>query len=737
MRYIIFPTSLFVGYFSVFTNAQNIPTDSSTIALNEVVVSPNKVEETTKTIAQQVQVLNAAQIRNLQAQSTADLVANTGNVFVQKSQAGGGSITLRGFEANRTLLVIDGVRMNNLIYRSGHLQNIITTDNNSLDRVEILFGPSSTIYGSDALGGVVHLYTKKPTLATLGNLHSIKANAFSRYGTVNNELTNHLNFNLGNTKLASLTSLTVSEFGDLRGGANQNPFYESSYGERPVFAQRINGKDSLVKNSDRYLQTQSGYKQYDAVQKFLYQPNERTTHLANFQYSTSSNIPRYDRLTDPAGKGLRFSQWYYGPQTRWLGAYDMNLKNPQGAFQGIHLGINYQHITESRHTRRFNNLNLNHRNERVQVWGVNLDFHKIIHHHDIRFGLDGQYNILQSTANIENIATGISQPLDTRYPDGANSMTNTALYFSHTWQWNDQLALVDGLRVGFASLQSSFVDTTFFKFPYKNVNQNNPVFSGNLGIIHNPTDAWKLSLLVSTGYRVPNIDDLSKVFESGSGRVIVPNNNLKPERTINTELAITNIFENKTRLENVVYYTQFVDAIVTDKYQYNGKDSLRYDGITSRVYANQNKQNAYIYGFSSNLKSQCNEHISLSMAVNYTYGRIKTDSSDVPLDHIPPLMMRLALNYKYKKFNTDLFVNYNGWKRLKDYYLNGEDNEQYATPRGMPAWFTLNVRASYQLHSLLALQTGIDNVFDTQYRTFASGINAPGRNIFFAVRFSY
>ena len=127
----------------------------------------------------------------------------------------------------------------------------------------------------------------------------------------------------------------------------------------------------------------------------------------------------------------------------------------------------------------------------------------------------------------------------------------------------------------------------------------------------------------------------------------------------------------------------------------------------------------------------------LSFGMNYTYARIKTDSSDAPLDHIPPFMARVQLTYTNKNFSSDFFVNYNGWKKLKDYYLNGEDNEQYATADGMPAWFTANLRVSYKVNKLLTLQAGVDNIFDTQYRTFASGINAPGRNVFAAIRFHY
>lgn len=720
------------------TLAQSTSADSvKNILLNEVVISVNKTEETKRTVAQQIQALNAKQIADLQAQSTADIIANTGSVFVQKSQMGGGSPVIRGFEANRILLVIDGVRMNNIIYRSGHLQNIVTLDNTILDRAEVLFGPSSTIYGSDALGGVIHLYTKRPSFVAGDEKTHLKVNAFTRYGSVNDELTGHVDFNIGGKKFASLTSLTFSDFGDLRGGENQNPFYSGSYGERPWYVERINGKDSLVKNSDRYLQVQSAFSQYDLLQKFAYKQSERVAHGLNFQYSSSSDVPRYDRLTDPSGSGLRYAEWYYGPQARLLGSYDFQYTNVESKIQGVHAGVNFQNIEESRHTRRFGSNKLAHRIENVNVLGFSLDFRRTTHHHTLRFGLDAQYNTLTSTANEEDITNGSKVPLDTRYPDGDNSMANAAVYFSHTWRINDAVTLTDGFRVGFVALHSSIKDSSFFHLPFTTVDQSNPVYSGSVGLINSPSDDVKLSLLLSTGFRAPNVDDLSKVFESSPGTVIVPNENLEPEKTINTEIGITKTFDNRTIWENVMYYTQFIDAIVTDDFMVNGQDSLVYDGTLSRVLANQNKGKAFVYGFSSNINSQCSEHLSLTFGINYTYGRIKTDSSDYPLDHIPPFMARMQLSYTKDKFNSNLFVNYNGGKKLKDYYLNGEDNEQYATPVGMPAWFTLNLHASYSLHKLFTLQAGVDNIFDTQYRTFASGINAPGRNVFAAIRFHY
>jgi len=212
--------------FPYLTNAQTKFETKDTISfLDEIIITANKFPEQKKYVAQQILTLSSKYIFKANAQNTADLLVSTGNVFIQKSQLGGGSVTLRGFEANRNLLVIDGVRMNNLIYRGGHLQNIITTDQSSFDRIEVLFGPASTIYGSDALGGVIAMYTKKPELSLNQKKH-FELNAFSRYGSVNKEITAHVDVNAGNQKLASFTSLSFSDFGDLKSGRNTNQLYK-------------------------------------------------------------------------------------------------------------------------------------------------------------------------------------------------------------------------------------------------------------------------------------------------------------------------------------------------------------------------------------------------------------------------------------------------------------------------------------------------------------------------------
>jgi len=711
-------------------------TDTITNTLQEVVISANRIIEKKKLNPQQIILIPKDEMQIFQSQTTADVLQKTGNVFVQQSQQGGGSPVIRGFEASRVLLVIDGIRMNNLIYRSGHLQNIITTDNTAMEKIEIIYGPSSTIYGSDALGGVIHMYTQQPKLSSDSSSFKFHLNALSRYGSVNNEFTNHIDFNLGFKQLASFTSLTYSKFDDLRMGTNQNPFYSGQYPIRTFYVKRIDNKDSMLKNSDKYLQRPSGYDQYNIIQKFLWQNNPYSKHIINIQYTSSSEIPRYDRLSEYQGSNLKFAEWYYGPQKHFIAAYDYNYSKSISIFDYIRVLANYQSYEESRHTRRFKKNQLQSQIENVNVYGLNIDALKKINKHHIQYGLDLQMNNLISTAREKDITTNDEKPFKTRYPDGNNKMFFGSLYWSHKYFINNEnLLLTDGFRIGYAYLHSTFKDTTFFKFPFDKAEQKNITFSGNIAIINNIRNEWKLAFLISSGFRVPNVDDLGKVFDSQPGAVIIPNPNIQPEKTLTEEISITKFFNKNSYFENTIYYTQIFDGIVTDKFQYNGQDSIVFNGVKSIVLANQNKQRSYIYGFSSQLKHDFDKHFSITINFNYTYGRIKTDSIDYPLDHIPPLFSKLSFSYKpSEKLKFSMFLLYNGQKKVSDYNMFGEDNFKYATPIGMPAWATLNFRIQWIIWKHTTLITGIDNIFDTQYRTFSSGINAPGRNLFITLK---
>jgi hemoglobin/transferrin/lactoferrin receptor protein len=420
-----------------------------------------------------------------------------------------------------------------------------------------------------------------------------------------------------------------------------------------------------------------------------------------------------------------------------LGAYDVTASELSGYFNRISVGINFQHVEESRHQRRFGSASLDNRIEKVDVMGYYIGIQKITAEHNLRLGADGQFNKLRSTAFRKDIDTQQELPLSTRYPDGSNTMQHHGFYATHTWNLHRKWILNDGVRFQISQLRSEFKSKDFFPFPFNEAKQNNSALTGNLGIIFLPDSQWKISAMASSGFRVPNVDDLGKVFESANGRIIVPNKDLKPERTYNADFSVSKIFLNKIKWENNAFYTLFRDAIVTDQFTFNGQDSIVYDGVMSAVFANQNKRKAFITGFSSILMADITGRFSFKASVTYTYGRIETDTGRVPLDHIPPVYGRAELSYVHGKLQVNFSSDFNGWKKLKDYYLNGEDNEQYATPEGMPAWYVFNLGASYKVTRHWQLSAGCHNLLDTQYRLFASGINAAGRSMFAALKFTW
>jgi len=741
------------------SHAQNkaaADTTHKNTTLDEVVISANNFKEKKKNVAQLIDVITAKTIAETNAQNTGDLLINTGKVFVQKSQQGGSSPVIRGFEASRILIVIDGVRMNNAIYRSGHLQNIITADQNMLSRVEVLYGPSSTIYGSDALGGAIHLITKSPVLSGTDKT-LVTGSAFSRYSSVNNEKTFHVNASIGGKKLAWLQSYNFSNFGDMKMGSIYPQKYPN-FGSRDSFIVTNNAIDEIVANNDKSVQKFSGYKQWDIMQKLLFKQNEHITHSLNFQFSNTNNVPRYDRLQDIKSNRLRFAEWFYGPQKRLLAAYELNAEKALG-FDAVKVNINYQDIEESRQTREFRRYDrFDSRIEHVKVFGTTISGRKIMGNNELSVGVDLQLNDVKSTAFRRNIITGAESKLDTRYPDGKNNMNYIALFAQHLYKFSNQkLVLNDGIRLQSVQLKSIIKDNSFFKLPDTAVTQNNIAVTANIGLVYTASKNTLLRATISSGFRAPNLDDL-KIFESATAakQVVVPNADIKPEYTYNADISIQQKIGAKFSFELAGFYTLFTNAIVNAPYQLNGQDSINYNGIISQVLASQNVNKASVYGFTAGFNAEIISGLTLASTISFTHGSFDADASitspvyekqsngtyllvnkkvsSIPLDHIPPVYGKTSLKYGYKIFNTEFSVLYNSWKRLDQMNASGEDNQQYATADGFPSWVTANWRGNLTITKALQLQLGVENIFDRNYRYFASGFSAGGRNYFVTLR---
>ena len=714
--------------------------DTATInRLNEVKLQSQRYIKSKKNTAQEIQTITQKDIEFGNFQNTADMLSNSGKLAVQKSQQGGGSPVIRGLESNRILLLVDGIRMNNLIFRGGHLQNVITVDENMLESTDILFGSSSTPYGSDALGGAINLITKRALLFSENNNKSFSGNFNTRYSSVNKEKTGHVDFRFSGNKWATLTSFSYNDFGDLKMGSKLNG-HNDFFGGRPSYVETVNGIDNIVKNDDPLVQKFSGYKQYNAMQKILFKPNATTEHGLNLQFSTTTDIPRYDRLTDLKSNGdFRTATWNYGPQKRILAGYKF-VKEKAILNSDLSIGANYQNVEESRITRNYKAPNQVTRLEKVSVFSVNADLKTKLGKGELLYGVEAFYDDLKSTASRINVLTNVTSAADTRYSDGKNYTLRTDAFATYFSKINDKTSYNLGARAGYATLKSEFVDKTFFPFPFSDINQKNVTYSASAGIANNSTDNVKIAFNVATGFRTPNVDDLSKVFESAKGvSLIVPNPDLKPEKNVTGDFTIS-LFDNKIiTFDNTLFYTKLFDVIVTDNFNLNGQTSVIYDGALTKVTANQNLGTATIFGYSTGLKINITPSFKFYGSFNYTYGRVESRDTNPkrPLDHIPPYYGITGFNFENKWVNLDLNMLYNGKKHVEDYSNSGEDNLVYAPANGMPAWQTYNFKVAVKPYKNVMVFTGVENIVDVQYRTFASGINAAGRNIYLGLKYQF
>lgn len=707
------------------------------IIMKEIVISGNKTEQRRSDISNQITVIKKETIENTPINNMGDLLEKKANVFVQRSQLGGSSPVIRGFEASRVLIVVDGVRMNNAIYRSGHLQNVITLDNYNLERAEVIAGPGSLIYGSDALGGVMHFITRKPILARDTNKFAVHADANLQYSTALQGKKLNFSIGLGGKKLGSFTSFTVADYGGLRIGNNNMSKYDD-WGLNTKYIEFINGKDSIVANNNPIQIRNTQYSQYDVLQKFLYKPNAVSEYILNLQVSNSSNIPRTDRLNLLNAKGLPTNaEWDYGPQTRLFGSLQANYKKNTLLFSRLSLTAAFQKIHESRITRSYISPWRTTRFENVSVASLNADAVKFIGaKHGIYYGAEFLYNEVYSIAPMFNIYTAEQKVNTTRYPENGAYTRSYSVYVKDEYRISDMLTLSAGARFNQYSLNAGFAQPKN-SVNFTDLSLNSSSVVGNIALNYHPCDDFKYYVQLSSGYRSPNLDDLGKFSpDAALNRVVVPNGNLNSEKIYNFEMGFYKRTSSKFEFEVIPYFMFLTDFFSIQAGQYNGQDSILADGQMMKVYALANKNNGINFGVSARMSYIFLNHVKAYTNYTYTYGRNLTD--DVPLDHISPMFGIVGTEYSKGKLTIDVNMKYNGAKVLSQYGpVGSEDNIEYATADGTPAWWTLNANANYQITKAVKLNIGLDNLFDARYRPFSSTISAPGINAFIGLRAAF
>lgn len=688
------------------------------------------------------------------SQTSADVLANHAEVFVQKSQMGGGSPVIRGFEANKVLLVVDGVRMNNAIYREGHIHNSITLDNSILEQAEVIYGPGSLIYGSDALGGVVHFRTRDPkVLFNYDKPYELNTNASVRFASANLEKSAHLDFDYATQKWGSVTSITYVNYDDLRSGANRPEEFEK-FGKREYYVLRLEGEDQRRQNSDPNIQKGTGYSQLDFLQKIKFQPSEKKSYIFNLQYSTSSDVPRYDMLNDTLSSAgdLKWAEWYYGPQNRFLASLKIkNLKSTALYDKSTIIGA-YQRIDEDRFKRKYYSSHRTFNNEDIHVFSFTTDLEKGLgknKKHLFSYGIDLTYNKVYSTAGNINVRTGaINDKEFTRYPSDFSTMMTGGAYLNYRWRSRDStINFTMGTRYSYVDLFAKYKENDLIEWPASyvtdGVGTQNQELTYATGLTFNAKNGFQLHLLGATAFRSPNINDFA-INRVKDGNVLVPNIELIPEKALNGEITLGKVFgkraeTGKYKISVTGFYTHLRDAIIRSNATFFGDSTLWAEDSYKVVQKNINANTAYVTGVSGNIVFDFNKNWQFSSSLNLVKGRSTIDSLEQPLAHIPPTYGKTSLLFKTDKIQLEAVVRYNGEKPLSEYGPAGSsDNDDEAIPGvGTLAWTTYNFYSSYKLNDRISFNLALENILDTHYRPFASGVSAAGRNFIISMRGSF
>lgn len=705
------------------------------VIMDEIYVSASKREQDQTEIPQKITQISEEQIRFSNPQTSADLLQASGKVFVQKSQLGGGSPMIRGFAANSVMIAVDGVRMNNAIFRSGNLQNVISIDPNAIKNTEVIFGPGSIIYGSDALGGVMNFQTKDPELSFSQDETFTRSNSLARYSSAGNERTLHFDANLGYEQWGFLSSVSYSKFDHLRSGGD---FYDRypAFGRRTEYVVRQNGADQAVDNNDVTIQRFSAYEQFNVMQKIRFKPSGNWDLNYGIHISTTSDIPRYDRLIEREnGDTGQFvnAEWYYGPQIWMMNTLEAGMFSESAFYDEVNGVFSYQWFQESRNDRKFQNNELRNREENVDVITANIDFDKSWgDDKQLYYGVESIYNYVRSEANGRDIETDSTFAEATRYPAGGSDYTQLAAYVKYRMDLLQNVTAVSGVRYSHVFLHSQFNSKEFYNFPFEEITINTGALSGSLGFTWRPVTNLQVNLNGSTGFRAPNVDDVAKVFDSEPGTVVVPNSNVKPEYSYNVDFSVIKNFSDLARLEVNTFYTWLEDAMVRRDFQFSGQDSIPYDGQLSKVEAVVNAGQAYIYGASASLGIEMGKHLAFDSHITFTDG--KDISNNEPLRHVPPVFGRAGLTYKAEKIRIEAYTEFNGEKDISDFSPSEKEKTHLYTEDGTPGWMTLNVKTSYQVNEIFQVNAGVENILDKHYRPYSSGISAPGRNVILALR---
>jgi outer membrane receptor protein involved in Fe transport len=615
---------------------------------------------------------------NWNPRTTPETLKSTNGIFVQETNHGGGSPFIRGLTGNQTLLLIDGIRLNNSIYRYGPNQYLNTIDPFSIDKIEVVKGTGSVQYGSDALGGALQVFTKEPVLNT--ESQEFHGNVLGKYMTGDMEKTGRAELQYSSQKLAAFAGGTYRDFGDLIGGKNT-------------------GK-----------QSPSGYNEYafDTKLAFAVKDNIQLT-LAN-QFLRQENVPIYHKVVLENYKLNEFD-----PQQRMLTYARLNIQGRQKLFKQVKLIASWQQGIEGRSFQKNGSSILTRERDEINTLGLTADVSsRLSNKWTANSGIEIYHDQVGSTkSDITDSGNGSSTTKRGLYPDNSK-YSSYSVYTLHRIDFGKWI--FDG-GVRFNAFQIIISDATLGEVK---ISPEAMVF--NTSAMYNFSQAHHVYTTFSSGFRAPNIDDMG-TLGIVDFRYEVPAYDLKPEKSRNYELGYK-LSLPKFSGTIAAYYMDLNQLITRVKIE-----GQMIDGY--QVYKKENVEEAYIQGLEATAKWKPLSAFEINGGVSYTYGQSITKNE--PLRRIPPLNGRLAGTYSLKKFFTTAELLF---AEKQDRLAAGDKSDNRIPSGGTPGWQVVNLFAGYQLASV-KFNVGLQNLFNEDYRTHGSGINGIGRSAFLSINYAF
>lgn len=647
-------------------------------SVEAVVVTAQRQSTTIFESAEAIATLNQQQLNSRVSRSTAEALIGLTGVWMQKTNHGGGSPFIRGLTGNQTLLMIDGIRLNNSTYRYGPNQYFNTIDVLNIRQVEALRGAGSVLYGSDALGGTIQVLTKEGHFSE--DKATIHGSLLGRWISNDMELGGRAELNFSSPKVSVLGGFSYRDFGDLRAGGELGIEAPSAYQEQAADFKL------KAKLGDQAIVTLA----YNGV----------------FQ----SNVGRYDQV---AQRG--YQTYMFDPQNRQLTYARLEMEGPGDWLDHLKITTAWQNSLEERRKQLqddpFTTIEKDKVNTLSAIVEATSDFSK---KWKAVSGIEFYRDLVNSSKLSQNNNGATITFGRGLYPNDSE-MVNLAVFTSHTLNFSP-FKLNFGARYNYFDVQIQ--DEIF-----GNTSIQPKALVGNISGYYAFHPKHAVIASINSGFRAPNINDLSSFggFDFG---IEVPGTSLDPERSITYEVGYK-ASTSKLEANAALYYLKLYDLITRVAGTYQG--SSTFEG--ENVYFKTNTAKAFISGFELDALFYFSRQFSLFGSMTYTYG--EDEAKREPLRRIPPLNGRLSIQFQTRnKFFSVLEC----WYASEQTRLSGGDRSDHRIAEGgTPGWAVFNLNLGCQW-SHVRIYGGLQNLFDTAYRMHGSGVDGAGWHVWFRLK---